>query len=767
MKNFFIFLFLGFISLKISLASEKITDIQIEGLQRIDPGLVFNNIPFEVDDSFDDINYSETISLLYKTGQFKDVVIEKKGTILIISLREKPLLFQLNFHGTEIFQPEALEQALSQMSIATGMVLDESDLAKAEKEIESQYLAQGKYKASVKAEITPLSNNRVNVDFYIDEGRISRIKEIKIIGNKIFSNDLITDVMESKVTNYMSWWNKDDRYSKQVLSGDLEKIKSFYMDKGFLDFRIESSIVSISKNKKDVYISISIDEGKKYQIGKIFVTGMLPEKITNGDIEKKILIKSGEVFNRKLVNESSNGISKFLGNYGYAFANVNAIPATDKEKLIVDFNFNIDHGKKIYVRRINIVGNDSSQDQVIRRELRQYESSWFSQEKIDLSKSRLNRTQFFESINIETPVVPGTSDQVDVNILLKETNTGKFQIGAGVSSSDGLVGTLSLSQANFLGTGNLVRTEMSLGGVNKVWSLNYTDPYWTDDGVSRGFGVYYRDYDTKDLGTGDYKTNNYGLSMDFGIPLDEFKKITFGTTIDFNELILTSKSPQKYLDYCADLSGAGSMSCDANSLLFYSAWSDNTVDNPFFPTKGHKFALSGDITTPGLDLEYFKIFAKAEKYWPISDAVTTKLRASIGFADSYGDTKYPLFKNFKVGGKSTVRGFKEGSIGKKIYDSNAGGWVTYGGKQMATFGVESYFPVPFMEKNESYRLSIFIDGGSAFDDAFNGSDLRYSSGLGVVWLSPFGALSASLALPLNEGDNDQTEKFQFGMGSSF
>ena len=767
MKKFFIFLFLVFAPLSLIVASEKITDIQIEGLQRIDPGLVFNNIPFEINDNFDDVNYSETISLLYKTGQFKDIVVEKKGTVVIISLREKPLLFELNFNGTEMFQPEALTEALNQMGIATGLVLDESDLSKAEKEIESQYLAQGKYKASVKSEIIPLTNNRVNVNFYIDEGRISRIKEIKIIGNKTFSNDLILSEIESKVTNYMSWWNKDDRYSKQVLSGDLEKIKSLYMDKGFLDFRIESSIVSISKNKKNVYISITIEEGKKYQIGKIFITGMLPENLSMQDLEKKILIKTNENFNRKLVNQSSKDISNFLGNYGYAFANVNAIPTVDKDKLIVDFNFNIDHGKKIYVRRVNIVGNDSSQDQVIRRELRQYESSWFSQEKIDLSKSRLNRTQFFESVNIETPVVPGTSDQVDVNILLKETNTGKFQIGAGVSSSDGLVGTLSLSQANFLGTGNLVRTEMSLGGVNKVWSLNYTDPYWTDDGVSRGFNVYYRDFDTKDLGTGDYKTNNYGLGIDFGIPLDEFKKISFGSTFDFTELELTSKSPQKYRDYCADLDGAGSMSCDSNSLLFYSSWTDNTVDSPFFPTKGHKLVLSGDITTPGLDLEYFKIFAKAEKYWPISNSVTTKVRASIGIADSYGDTKFPLFKNFKVGGKSTIRGFKEGSVGKKIFDSNAGGWVTYGGKQMLSFGAESYFPVPFMANNESYRLSVFIDAGSAYENSFNGSDLRYSSGLGVVWLSPFGALSASIAIPLNEGDNDQTEKFQFGMGSSF
>ena len=766
MRNLFIILFCLFISVA-SQAKDKISDIKIEGLQRIDAGLVFNNIPFEINDEIESVDFSKTINLLYKTGYFKDIVIERLGNEIIISLREKPLLFELNFFGTEIFQPDALKTALSQMNITSGLVLDESDLDKAEKEIESQYLSQGKYNATVKSEIVPLSNNRVNVNFYINEGRISRIKEIKFLGNKLFDNEILLDEIDSKTTNLMSWWNKDDRYSKQILSGDLEKIKSFYMNRGFLDFKITSSVVSISKNKKNVYIAISIDEGKKYYLGKTFITGNLPEHVNYDDIKKRILTKTGEIFNRKLINESSQNITKFLGNYGYAFANVNPIPTVDKEKLVVDFNFNIDQGKKIYVRRINIVGNEVTKDEVIRRELRQYESSWFSQEKVDLSKTRLNRTQFYESVDIETPIVPGSSDQVDINILLKETNTGKFQIGAGVSSSEGLVGTLSLSQANFLGTGNLVSTEMSLGGINKVWSLNFMDPYWTDDGVSRGFGIFYRDYDTKDLGTGDYKTNNYGLSVDFGFPLDEFKQFKVGSTLDFTELKLKSDSPQKYLDYCRDLDGAGSLNCNANSLLFFASWSDNTVDNPFFPTKGHRLSLSADVTTPGLDLEYFKLYAKAEKYYPLSNSVTTKIKGSFGFGDSYGNDKFPIFKNFTVGGKSTVRGYKEGSIGKKIYDTNSSSWVTYGGKKALSVSAETYFPVPFVKESDKYRLSMFIDGGSAFEDSFNGGEIRYTSGLGFVWLSPFGALSASIALPLNEGSNDQTEKFQFGMGSSF
>ena len=767
MRKILIALFLILYSFSLIKAGEKISDIKVEGLQRLDAGLVFNNLPFEINDDIDNISYSSAINLLYSTGQFRDIVIEKEGTVIIISLREKPLLFQLNFHGTEIFQPEALTAALNQMNITTGMVLDDSDLSKAAKEIESQYLSQGKYNAKVSYELTPLTNNRVNLDFYIDEGRISRVKEIKIVGNNSYSNEILLDEMETKVTNYLSWWNKDDRYSKQVLSGDLEKIKSFYMDRGHLDFKISSSIVSISKNKKNVYVTITLNEGKKYTIGKVYLTGNLPEKIKLEDLESKVSIEPGQTFNRKKVNDSSKSISMYLGNFGYAFANINAIPSIDNDSLVVDFNFNIDQGKKIYVRRINIIGNDTTKDEVVRRELRQYESSWFSQEKIDLSKTRLNRTQYFEAIDIETPIVPGSSDQVDINILLKETNTGKFQIGAGLSSSEGLVGTLSLSQANFLGTGNIVQTEVSLGGINKVWSLNYTDPYWTSDGVSRGFGVFYRDYNAKELNTGDYKTMSYGGSIDFGIPLDEFKQFKFGSTLEILELELTSGSPQKYLDYCSDLAGSGSLSCDANSILFYSAWVDNTTDNPFFPTKGHRIQLSGDITTPGLDLEYFKLYAKAEKYFPLSDSVSTKIKASVGFGDSYGNDKFPLFKNFRVGGKTSVRGFKEGSIGKKTYDTNSNSWVTYGGKKALSFSAESYFPVPFMQKSESFRLSAFVDGGSSFEDSIRGDDFRYSTGVGVTWLSPFGALNASIAYPLNEGSHDQTEKFQFGMGSSF
>jgi len=760
---FFIFL----LSISSNAYAIKISDIQIEGLQRLEPGLVFNNIPFEINDEIEAVDFSKTISLLYATGQFKDIVVERKGSVIIIAVREKPILFELNFSGTTIFQPEALASALNQMNIASGLVVDEGDIKTAEKEITNQYLSNGKYSAEVTSEIVPLSNNRVNVNFYINEGRISRIKEIKIFGNKIFSNEDLLDEMALKTTNLMSWWNKDDRYSKQTLSGDLEAIKSFYMDRGYLDFKTNSTLVSISKSKKDVFISITVDEGKKYTIGDVSISGNIPEPIPTEDLRTKVLIKKGDTFSRKLVNQSAKNISSLLGNYGYAFSNINSLPNINSDNLVVDFNFNVDPGKKIYVRRINLIGNESTKDEVVRRELRQYESAWFAQDKVDLSVTRLNRTQFFESVNVETPTVQGNSDQVDLNIIMKETNTGKFSIGAGVSSSDGVVGTLGLQQANFMGTGNLVKTEISTGGVNKVWALTFLDPYWTDDGVSRGFNLYYRDIDTKKLDTGDYKSNNYGLGLDFGIPLDEFKTFKVGSTFDFTELDLKSNSPQGYKDFCSDISSSVSLNCDAHSLLFYAKWQNNSLNNAFFATEGSKITLAADITTPGLDLEYFKIKIDAEKYFPLSESVTTKIKGSLGYADSYGDNVYPFFKNFAVGGKTSVRGYKEGSIGKKTYDSSSSSFVTYGGKQMVSFGAETFFPIPFVKKTEAYRISAFIEGGGAFDNSFDADEMRYSVGLGALWISPFGPLSISIGVPLNEETNDLVEKFQFGMGSSF
>ena len=744
----------------------RVSDIKVEGLQRIDPGLIFNNIPFEIDDLIEDIDFSKSISLIYKTGQFKDVAIEREGQVIIISVRERPIINEINFHGTESFQPEALKTGLSLMNLASGSIFDNGDIAKAERELTNQYLSQGKYTTSVRGEVVPLERNRVDINFYIEEGRLSRIKDIAIVGNKSFVKEELLDEFSLKTTNIMSWWEKDDRYSKQTLTGDLERLRSFYMNQGFMNFKINSSVVSISKDKKKIFIAVTIDEGDKFSIGKVKLKGDVPEPLALSDLEKDLSISEGDVFNRSKVNESTSKVAKSLGNFGYAFANVSSVPTIDKDKHRVDFTFFIDPGKKIYVRRINIIGNEKSKDEVIRRELRQLESSWFAQDKVDRSKTRLTRTQFFDSVDVETPAVQGVSDQVDLNIKVTERNTGKVSIGAGLSSSEGVVGTLSVSQDNFLGTGNRIATAISTGDINKVYSLSFTDPYWTEDGVSRGFSVYHKETNTKDLGTGTYDTASAGFGMNFGIPLSEYDTLSFGATIDLTELKLQADSPVGYKNYCSSVASAGSLNCDTDSLAFWAGWQTDSRDNMIFPTKGYKVSLNADVTAPVFDMQYYKISASGEQYLPVTEKITTRIKGALGYGASYGDEIFPFFKNYTVGGQSTLRGFKQSSVGEKTLDTN-GQYITYGGEKMVTLSAETFFPVPGMKNTDSFRMSAFVDAGGVFEDSFSASEMRYSMGIGATWLSPFGPLNVSLATPLNDDNLDRTETFQFGMGTNF
>ena len=757
----------------------RVSDIKVEGLQRIDPGLIFSNIPFEIGDEISSINFSKTIDLLFRTGQFKDISVEREDTVIIISVSERPIISEINFFGSETFQPERLLEGLSFMNVGAGLVFDKSDLVKAEQEIAKQYLGHSKYTARVVSEVVSLERNRVNINFYIEEGRISRIKSIDIIGNRTFKKVDLFDLITLKNTNWLSWYNKDDRYSRQELSGNLESIRSFYMDRGFLDFKINSTTVSISKNKKNIYISINISEGDLYTIGTVKVSGKIPEEVEYEgkeevnlkDLRGEIFIEEGAVFNRKLVNKSSQKLTSMLGDYGYAFANVNPVPDIDKINNIVNFNFLLEPGKRIYVRRINIAGNVKTKDKVIRRELRQLESSWFSQADINRSRARLSRTQFFDAINIETPGVAGVSDQVDVNIQVAERNTGSLSVGAGLSSDEGIVGTLTLSQANFMGTGNFISTSVSTGDINNIYSLSYTDPYFTEDGISRGFTVYKKSTNTKGQlnGAAAYATDSIGAGMNFGFPVSEHEDIQFGTLLDITTLDLTGDAPQAYKNYCTSTGGsATTTSCDTSSWLFYSVYTTDTLDDATFPTKGEKYTVLADITAPLLDVKYYNIGFSAQKFFPwVGGKYTSRLSGEVGYTDSYGGDVLPFYKKYRMGGQKSVRGYKEGSIGKKVYDSVYKDYITNGGNTVLKASAETYFPVPGMKKNESLRMSAFFDAGGVFDDISSISEMRYSMGVGGLWLSPFGPLNISLALPLNDGQYDKTESFQFGMGTSF
>ena len=768
-KIFLLLLLFASISLPISAEETYISDIKVQGLKRVDPGLVFDNIPFEVDTPINEANFSEAIQLLYKTGQFKNISIDLEGNVVVINVNEKPLVSTITFHGADAVQPDQIKEAMLQMNVGEGLIFSEPQLNRVKKEISKQYLNLGLYSATVDTKVTPQERNRVAIDFYINEGSTARIKEVSLIGVTKFDQDDLLSRLDLKPTNFLSWWYKDDRYSRQVLTGDLEKIRSFYMDRGYLDFNIKNTTVSISETKKNVYIAIIVDEGEKYNFGEIKISGKYYPLSEESIFQNDIKTVKGEVFSRKLLNQSTDSINQELGKYGYAFSNVNPIPDVDKENLIVGFNYFIDPGKKVYVRRISFIGNDTTQDKVLRREMRQFESSYYDKEKIDQSTRRLKRTQYFEGVDIKTVSVPGISDQVDLTVSVKEKNTGSVKLGAGASSDEGLVGSFSVTQANFLGTGNTLSATINTSSVNTIYSLSHLDPYFTLDGISRRLTAYMKETNTKDLDTGQYDKKSYGLGVGFGVPMNEFDTVKIGFDIDISDIKLVDSSPQRYKDYCKDVSGGDSSGCDQNEAVLSVGYTSDNRDSAIYPRSGYKYDINSEITLPLLDMQYYKINAKVSDYIPLTKEFVWNNDLKLGYAHSYGDDPYPFFQNYYVGGQNSVRGYKAASIGKQYYDTSQADFVSTGGTTQIVASTSMLFGLPGGLLKDQVRLETFIDGGGVWEEDENIAfdEMRFSAGLSILWVSPFGPLNVSFAKALNDDNLDETESFQFGMGTNF
>ena len=752
-----------------------IKDIKIEGLQRTEPGTVFNYLPVQVGDTMTEDKSSEAIKSLYRTGFFKDVRIEADQDILLITVQERPSIADIQFSGNKAFQSDKLKEGMKGIGLAEGQIYDKSKLEFAEQEIKKQYLAQGKYTATVKTSASPLERNRVAIRFDIEEGIVSRIKEINVVGNQLYTKSDVTSEFELKTTNWLSWWYKDDQYSKQKLTSDLEKLKSFYMNRGYLEFSIDSTQVSITPDKEDVYITINISEGPKYKVSDVKLAGDL-QQIPEGELQNLIKIKKDDIFNREKITESTKGMNARLGNDGFAFSNVNAIPEINKEEHTASFTFFVDPGRKVYVRRIDIQGNERTRDDVIRREFRQVESGWYAADKIDRSKVRLNRTQFFSDVNIETPAVPGTTDQVDLKVKVTEKNTGSIMFGAGLSSSEGIVGSFNVTQANFLGTGDRVSAQINTGSVNKTYALSVTKPFYTPEGISLGYDVYRRDVNTSSLNVVTYNTSSYGAGIKFGVPLSEKNAISYGLTLDNTEVSgLSADSPVRYQQYCQKVSGS-STGCTMNSLTASLGWSNDSRDDILFPKKGELRRVSGEISTPGLDLQIYKLTLQETWYKDVTKDLTVMLNGQFGYANSYGGKEFPFYKNFYVGGVNTVRGYAQGSIGPVclVGDTSCGSNTStsnmfMGGNKQIVANAELFMPVPFIKNNNQFRLSAFIDAGNVYsiDQSVTLGDLRYSAGMGVLWVSPFGPLKLVYAVPFNNKSTDKTESIQFQMGQQF
>jgi outer membrane protein insertion porin family len=735
-----------------------VKDIRVEGIQRTEPGTVFGYLPVKVGETMNDDLAAQAIKSLYATGFFKDVRVEAEDDVLVITVQERPSIAQIELSGNSSFPTDKMKEGLKQIGIAEGQIFDKSQLDTAEQEIKRQYLAQGKYGASVKTVTTPLERNRVAVRFDIEEGVVSKIRGINIVGNHAFTMDDLRAQFLLTTPNWMSWWNKDDQYSKQKLNADLETLKSFYLNQGYLEFNIDSTQVSITPDKRDIYITVNITEGEKYTISQIKVSG--ETIVPDSEIQALIQTKAGDTFSREKITQSSKAISDRLSNDGYAFANVNPVPEVDKENHTAAFTFYIDPGKRVYVRRINIAGNTRTRDEVIRRELRQLESAWYNAGKINRSKERITRTDFFSDVNVETPAVAGTADQVDMNISVTEKSTGSVQFGAGLSSNEGVVFGTTVNQANFLGTGNRINAQINTGQVNTTYSLSYTDPYFTPDGISRGFDVYRRDVDTSSLSTSSFSTTSYGGGVRFGVPINERDGYNFGLAVDFTKVKLDSEdSPIQYQKFCSP-----DLSCTSNSLVASASWFHDSRDSIMFTRSGVLQRLSGEFALPVLDLEYYKIEYKHSWYNNFYKDFTLRLNGEIGYADSYGSKEYPFFKNYFLGGVDTVRGYDNGSLGPRDVQPSTGEQFSVGGTRRLLGSAELFFPVPGLSDSKQFRMSAFVDAGNVFQSNYDFGDLRYSTGLGVAWISPFGPLKLIFAKPLNSqtGDDTQTIQFQFG-----
>ncbi|MBE0614172.1 MAG: outer membrane protein assembly factor BamA [Burkholderiales bacterium] len=733
-----------------------VRDIRVEGIQRIEAGTVFSYLPVKVGETMTDEKAAAAIKALFATGFFKDVRLEVQRDVLIVMIAERPAVSQIDFIGNKEFEKEALIKGLREIGLAEGRSFDKALLDQAEQEIKRLYLSRGRYGASVVTTVTPLERNRVGVSFSINEGDVTKIHQINIIGNKAYKEKDLLDLFVLQTPGWLTWYTKNDQYSKQKLSGDLENLRSHYLNNGYLEFNIDSTQVSITPDKKDIYITVNITEGEKYTVSDIKLGGdlLLPEAELRGMIQ----LKPGETFSRQMLNESTKRITDRLGNEGYAFANANSVPELDKTAKRVGLTIMIDPGRRVYVRRINVSGNTRTRDEVVRREMRQLEGAYYDGDKIQKSKARLDRLGYFTEVEVETPAVPGTSDQVDVNFKVKERPTGAITVGAGFSSTEKLILSGSITQENIFGSGKHITAQVSTSRINRNIGLSYTNPYYTVDGVSRGFDLYDRRTDASLLGLGYYTTDTIGGGVRFGIPMTEVDKIGFGLGAEVTKLGVDSTSPLRYQEF------VGLFGTRNTSIPGTLSWIRDQRDSALLPTKGTLVRANLEAGLPGGTLKYYKLTEQVQWYHPLSRTYTLKLNGEIGAADGFGGKPLPFYKNLYAGGATSVRGYDSYSLGPR---DTLGSIL--GGNKRIVGNAEVLFPMPGTGTDRSMRLSVFLDAGQVYgvDSKIQLSELRYSTGLAFIWNSPMGPLSLSYGKPLNAKDTDSIQHVQFQLGQVF
>jgi outer membrane protein insertion porin family len=732
----------------------QVKDIRVEGIQRTEAGTVFSYLPIKIGDTVNEDRVTAAVKALYATGFFKDVRLEADGNVLVVMIEERPAIAQVEITGSKEFDAKQLKEGLKQVGLAESRIFDRALLERAERELKNQYISRGKYGVQITTTVTPLERNRVALNFDISEGEVAKIRGINIVGNKVFNDKDLTSEFVLRTPGWLTWYSKNDQYSKPKLQADLENLRSFYLNQGYLEFTIDSTQVSITPDKKDIFITVNLTEGKKYKVAEIKLAGDLI--VPEAELARLIKLKPGDVFSRERLTESTKLIQDRLGNEGYAFASINPVPEINREKDEVTFTLYVDPGRRVYVRRVGIFGNTNTRDEVVRREMRQMESGWYNTEKLNRSKQRIDKLGYFSDVQVDTPAVQGTTDQVDVEVKLTERATGNLTAGIGYSTAEKVILSAGVSQSNIFGTGNALSFQVSTGSINQIYSLSYTNPYYTDDGVSRGFDIYERKVDASNLSAiGSYNTKTLGAGVRFGVPITEYDTINYGLAFERTSIGLLADTPQRYIDFVKDF-GA-----EADSYLGSVGWSRDKRDSVIYTTRGTMQRVTAEVGLPGGDLTYYRASYQHQWYHPLTRDLVFYTNAQVGYAGGYGDKPLPFFKVFYLGGVNSLRGYETASVGPK--DTNGD---SLGGSHLLLASAEILFPFPGLQKDKSVRLSWFVDAGTV-GEKYDFNEVRYSTGLGFNWYSPVGPMKISFGKALNPRPDDRLQAIQFTLGTVF
>ena len=739
-------------------AAEPFTvkDIRVEGIHRTEAGTVFSYLPVKVGDTFTDEKAAEAIKALYATGFFNDVRIEVDNGVLVVIVAERPAVASVTFSGAREFEADVLKRALREIGLSEGQIFDRASLDRAEQELKRQYLTRGYYSAQVTTTVTPADRNRVAVSFDVVEGEIARIRQISIVGARAFSQKDLLENFRLSTPGWFTWYSKADQYSRQKLTADLESLRSFYLNRGYLEFNVESTQVSITPDKKDIYITVNVTEGEKYTISDVKVAGDTP--LAPEQVQSALQIKAGDVYNGEKVAETTRLLQERLGAVGYAFANANAAPELNRDKREVALTIFIDIGRRVYVRNINVTGNTRTRDEVVRREVRQMESGWYDGDKIRTSRERIDRLGYFTEVNVETPAVPGSSDQVDVNFAVTEKPTGLFNVGAGFSSSEKLILSTSIQQTNLFGSGNTVGLDVNTSKLLRTIAVSQTTPYFTTDGVSRSIDVFHRTITPSTISLGDYRIRTTGAGMTFGVPFSEVDTVFFGARYENTHIDLSAISPLAYIQF------VNTFGADTQAFSGTVGWARDSRDSVLAPTRGRYQRANLEATLPTGDLQYYRFTYQHTYYWPLTRDFTIMGNGEFGHGRGYGNKPLPVFKNFYAGGIGSVRGYETSSLGP--VDANG---TPLGGATRINLNAELQFPFPGTGLDRTFRGFVFVDAGNVFGEGakVSVSEFRYGTGAGFQWLSPIGALKLSIGVPLKKKPTDRSQRFQFTIGSGF